>query len=206
MSKRASKAPSFYEPYTLFLVFAGVSVGTFLLQQPVRLALLWTTLLILCVLHQGSHKVEVGFSLPALGRGMLLGLVISLPLLAFLSEQLRDFAERLYATKDVISLFYQVCLVSAPIEEFFFRGVVQERKGSSVSVALYAGAALLYFLPHAPILATFIVFLAMGALGTLYAYVCEHYGLAASVGCHVVVGFVLQVVPSLIATLRMMLS
>lgn len=206
MSGRAPKRLSFDEPYFLFLIFAGVGVGTILLQQPVRLALLWTTLLILCVLHGGGHKLEMSFSLPGIGRGMLLGLVISLPLLAFLSDQLRIFAERLYDTADLVALFYQVCFVSAPVEECFFRGVVQDSKGSSVSIAMYSGAALLYFLPHAPLLATFIVFVAMGMLGIVYAYVRDQYGLAASVACHVVVGFILQVVPSLIAAFRMMLS
>ncbi len=206
MNKRVAVRLAVSEPYLLFLIFAGIALGTVLLQQSPRFALLWVTLVILSLLYRSKHEVEVGFSLPSVGRGALLGLVISVPLLAFLSEQLRAFTERLYGTQDIVSLFYQVCFISAPIEEYFFRGVVQGQRGSSVSIALYALTALLYFLPYAPLLATFIVFVALGVLGIVYSYVRERYGLAASVACHVVVGFVLQIAPSLIASLRLMLS
>jgi len=205
MSKRVSARFPISEPYLLFLVFAGIALGTVLLQQAPRFALLWVTLVLLSLIYRSKHEVEVGFTLPGVGRGALLGLVISVPLLAFLSEQLRAFSERLYGTQDIVLLLYQVCFISAPLEEYFFRGIVQSQKGSSVSIALYAVTALLYFLPHAPLLATFIVFVALGVLGIVYSYVREHYGLAASVACHVVVGFILQVLPSLIASFRTML-
>jgi membrane protease YdiL (CAAX protease family) len=206
MSRRASARATLSEPYLLFLVLVGIGLGTISVRQPVRLALLWVALVALSVIYRSHHEVDVGFSLPSLGRGALLGLVISVPLLAFLAGQLRAFNERLYDTADIVLLLYQVCFISAPLEEYFFRGIMQSQKGSSVAIGLYAVLALLYFLPHAPLLATFIVFVAMGILGIVYGYVREHYGLAASVGCHVVVGFVLQVAPSLISSLRSMLS
>jgi hypothetical protein len=205
MNKRTGARFPISEPYLLFLIFAGIALGTVLLRQAPRFALLWVTLVILSLLYRSKHTVEIGFSLPSVGRGALLGLVISVPLLAFLSDPLRAFSERLYNTRDIVLLFYQVCFISAPLEEYFFRGIVQDQRGSSVSIALYALTALLYFLPYAPLLATFIVFVALGVLGIVYSYVREHYGLAASIACHVVVGFVLQVLPSLIASLRTML-
>lgn len=205
MSKRASRGASGREPYLLFLVFAGVGLGIVLLDQPTRLALLWVTLVALSLFYRSAHRVEIIFSLPSLARGALLGLVISVPLLAFLSAQLRQFTEDLYATQDIGLLFYQICFVSAPVEEYFFRGVVQGQRGSSVGTALYAATALVYFLPHDP-LAAVLALVAMGLLGMLYGYVRDRHGLAAAIACHVVVGFVLQVVPSLLAAFRAMLS
>jgi len=205
MTERTSLAHRIGEPYLLFLVFAGVGLGTILVYQNVRLAVLWAVLVLLCVLFRSAHEVRFTFSASSLWRGALLGLVISVPVLLFLSGHLRRFTERLYATDDVVLLFYQICFVSAPVEEYFFRGIVQSRKGSSVSSGLYAAAGLLYFLPHAPFLVAFVVALVMGVLGIVYAYVCDQHGLVASVACHVVVGFVLQVMPSLIATMQTML-
>ena len=204
MSKRTK--PPFLEPYFLFLVFVGIGLGTIMLDESVRLAMLWTTLAILSVAYRAEHEVDATFSLAGVGRGALLGLVISLPLLAFLSEQFRTFTERLYGTRDVVMIFYQVCFVSPLVEEYFFRGIVQGSKGSSVSIALYALTALLFFLPHTNLLASVIIFTAMGLLGIVYAYVADRYGLAASMASHVVVGFILQVTPSLIAGLREMLA
>lgn len=205
MNRQAGERFPVSEPYLLFLIFAGIALGTVLLRQAPRFALLWVTLVVLSLLYRGKHEVDIGFSLPNVGRGALLGLVISVPLLAFLAEPLRAFSEGLYGTRDVVYLFYQVCFISAPLEEYFFRGIVQSQRGSSASIGLYALTALLYFLPYAPPLATFIAFVALGVLGIVYSYVREHYGLAASLACHVVVGFVLQVLPSLIASLRTML-
>ncbi|MCD6518429.1 MAG: CPBP family intramembrane metalloprotease [Anaerolineae bacterium] len=193
------------DPYLLFLLFIGVGLGTVLLPQPVRMAVLWTTLALLSVFYRGQYKVSLDFSLSALGRGALLGGVVSLPLLAFLSTQLQPFVERLYATQDIVALFYQICFVAAPVEEYFLRGVLRETKGASISIALYAVTALLYFLPHAPVLASLIMLVGMGLFGLVYNYVRERYGLAAAIACHVVVGFFLQVMPSVLKALRLVL-
>ncbi len=190
----------------MFLIFCGIGLGTVLFRQAERLALLWTTLAILGVLYHSRAGVNLAFSLPNVGRGAALGLVISVPVLAFLARPLAEFNQRLYATDSVVLLFYQVCFASAPVEEYFFRGILQSRRGSSASLACYAATALLFFLPHAPLLAALLMLVAMGVLGIVYGSVYDHYGLSAAVACHVVVGFVLQVCPSLIAGLRAMLA
>ncbi len=205
MSKRAARVPSIYEPYFLFLIFVGIGLGTILIEQKVRLAALWSTMILLSVLYRGRLNVDMDFAPASVSRGALLGLVISMPILAFLISQLRVFTERLYATNDVVMLFYPVCFVAAPAEEYFFRGIIQSRYGSSVSTTLYAGTALLYFLPHAPLPVSFIVFVAMGTLGIVYGFVRERHGLSAAIACHVVVGLVLQVIPSLTEALRVLL-
>lgn len=205
MSRRVAR-PSIEDPYLLFLIFVGIGVGTILLDPPVRLTLLWVTLAILTILYGGRQPVDVAFTLGNVARGALLGLIIAAPLLVFLSGQVRYFTERLYGTRNTLLLFYQICLVSAPIEEAFFRGVVQQHKGSSASIALYGVTALLYFSPHVPLLATFIVFVAMGVLGIVYTSVYERYGLTASIASHVVIGFVLQMIPSLWSSLSGILA
>ncbi len=196
MSRRLVR-PSLEDPYLLFLIFAGIGVGTILLSPSLRLTILWVTLALLSILYGGRQPIDTAFTLGNVAKGALLGLVIAVPLVAFLSGQVRVFTERLYGTSDTLLLFYQICLVSAPVEEAFFRGIVQQYKGSSASIALYAITALLYFLPHVPLLAAFIVFVAMGVLGIVYSSVYERYGLTAAIASHVAVGFVLQIVPAL---------
>ncbi|MHB0858856.1 MAG: CPBP family intramembrane glutamic endopeptidase [Anaerolineae bacterium] len=206
MTKRARATHPLQQPYLLFLIFVGVGLGTLLLGQAARLAVMWATLVILSLLYSGRQAVELDFSLSNVGRGALLGAVIGVPLLAFLPEPLRVFSERLYGTNNVVLLFYQVCFVAAPVEEYFFRGVIQGSLGPSVSIGLYAATALLLFVPHAPVLAALIVFLAMGLLGIVYSNVRERHGLAATISCHIVVGFVLQVLPSMLGILQSMLA
>ena len=205
MSGRRS-TPALLEPYFLYLILAAVGLGTVFLAQSTRLALLWTVLAVMGVLYQGMRPIDWRFSLPDVGRGALVGLVIGVPLLAFLSGSLQVYVERLYGTGDAAMLYYQACFVAAPAEELFFRGVVQTQRGISVSTALYAVTALVYFLGKAPLLGVFLAFVAMGILGFLFSYVADRYGLAAAVACHVAMGFLLQVMPSLIAAMRMILA
>ncbi|MBC7292601.1 MAG: CPBP family intramembrane metalloprotease, partial [Thermoleophilia bacterium] len=119
--------------------------------------------------------------------------------------QLRIFAERLHATQNPVLLFYQVCFISAPVEEAFFRGVIFEEKGSSAAAGFYAASAFLFYAPHVPILVALLVTLAMALLGVVYGHVRERYGLVAAIASHVVAGFTLQVLPSWLDALRTLL-
>ena len=76
MSRRLLR-PSLEDPYLLFLVFAGVAVGTVLLAPPVRLPILWVTLAVLSVLYGGRQPIEGAFTLGNIAKGALLGLVIA---------------------------------------------------------------------------------------------------------------------------------
>jgi membrane protease YdiL (CAAX protease family) len=203
VTKRRSAALN--EPLLLFYVFVGVGLGTVALPQDTRLAVLWTTLALLTLLRWAREGVQLDLSVPAVGRGALLAGVISLPLLALLPGQLQVFAERLYGTNQVVLLFYQVCFVSAPVEEAFFRGVILDDRGPSMAAGLYALSVFLLFAPHVPILVALLVAFAAALLGLIYGYVREHYGLAAAITCHVVSGFMLQVMPSLIDVLHTLL-
>ncbi len=207
MNRGAARSPAVIsETYLYFMAFAGAGLATLPLGQPARMAVLLAILAGMAVVYRMSHVIEGGFSPRSLGRGALLGLVISVPVLAVLPAPLRQFNERLYGTSDAVMLFYQTCLVAAPLEELFFRGIVATGEGSSASVGLYAALGLIYFAPHAPLLAVAAVVLAYGVLGIVYTYVHENHGLAAAVACHAVAAFVLNVAPSLLGALRAILA
>jgi len=194
------------DAYLLFLIYAGVGVGTVLVAQPGRQALLLVALAIVSLVYRNGHEVDVQFSLANLGRGAILGLVASVPLLAFVPETLARFSESLYNTDNALVVFYSASFAAAPVEEYFFRGIIAERCGSSPSAGLYALAGFIYFLPSAPIARAAIAALAMGILGVVYTYIHENHGLTAAVGCHLAVTFVLQVCPLLLGPLRFILS
>ncbi len=207
MTRRAAGAPATVAaPHLLFLVFAGVGVATIALPQPGRLAILYVALGVLVLAYPGLGSLEWRFSLPAVGRGALLGLVISLPVWAFVPTQLRAMAGRLYGAGDLALLFYQACLVPAPLEEVFFRGILTPEAGAAAGVGLYALAGLLYFAPHAPFPSVVAAVLAMALLGLVWTYVRESHGLAAATACHLVAAFVLLVWPALLAALRALLG
>jgi len=206
MKRGASPRASFSEPYFLFLLFVALSLGTLAIKQSVRLAFLWTTLVALSVVYCGSNRVQLAFTLPGVGRGLLLGLVIAVPVLAFLSGPLRTFNETLYGTNDMANLYLQVCFAAAPAEEIFFRGIVQQRKGLWPAVGLYGIAVVLMFVPHTPLLAALIVLAAMGTLGLAFGYIAAKHGLAAAIACRWVVALLVQVFPSLFVVLRMLFA
>ena len=186
MSRRRSPLT---EPYYLFAIFAAIALGTLALDQSLRLGILWSALALLSLLFRGRHDVEMGFSLASVGRGALLGLAVSSPLLAFLWRDLRALSERLYDTSDIAILLYQVCFVSAPVEEYFLRGIVQPRTGLLQSVAIGTLIALLAFVRSTPILVLAIVVGYAALANVIYAYTRSRHGLAASIACHISVGF-----------------
>ncbi len=201
MSKRAiGSSPQ--QPYLFYIVLVGVGLGTVAMGLWPRLALLSAALAVVNVVCGTKRMVDLNLTVGSITRGSLLGLVVALPLLVFLAEPLRVYTQRLYVTSNTVLVFYQVCFVSAPLEEFFFRGIVQEQVGPIVGSTLYALMGALYFLPHVPILVTLIVVVAMGLLGIVYSMIRERHGVAAAIASHVMIGFVLQVLPLLLDTLR----
>lgn len=202
MSGNASRKGDLVRPTYLFLVFVAVGLGTVLLKQPTRLAILWSTLALLGGIYRSFHEVPIRFAPSHVARGAVFGLVIAVPVLTFFSGPLKAFNERMYATSDAVMLFYQVCFVAAPVEEYFFRGILQSRLSSSLSLGLYVVAMLIYFLPHIPFLAVVIIVVSLGLLGVVCAGIAQQYGLVSAIACHLVVAFALQVVPFLLNPLE----
>ena len=193
------------DPYLSFLIFAGLGLGTWAIDPQLRLTILWMALGTAVLLYAESGRLELDYSLLNLGRGALLGLILSLPLLIFLKDPLQAMALQLFVTNDILALFHRLVLIAAPIEEAFFRGYLQEERGLLPGIVSYALAGLIYWLPRTPFLGLLIITGVMGILGGIYGFVRRRYGLTASIGCSMVVYFVLMVCPGLIDAIIEML-
>lgn len=204
--RRGEKAH--FDPYFAFLLFVGIGLGTWRVELPLRLTTLWLALLGLVMVYAEERPLEARYSLLNLGRGALVGLIASAPLLFLSREFLNTTAARLYGTSDILLLFQRLVLLAAPIEELYFRGFVQRERGVFNGALLYALASAIYFLPGRlsfwSVIA--VVSLGMGFLGLVYGYIYQRYGLSASIACHMVVNFVLMVIPSLLKQIAAMLA
>ena len=194
------------DPLFAYLIFAGVGLGLWQVDLQLRLTILWLALLVALLICCEAEPFETEYSLLALGRGALIGFIVSAPFLLFLRDDLSTFVSRLYSTRDTLALFHRAVLLASPIESLFFRGLLQDRRGLPIALGLYATTGLIYFLPRSPFLALLIVMAAMGALGGLYGYVRQRYGLTASMSCQATASFTLIVCPLLIERLLEMLA
>lgn len=185
------------DPYLAYLVFAAVGVGTHQLGQDGRLLLLWLALLGASLIHATYQPIEWQYTPTRVGQGVAVGLILSVPLVILALEPLRAATARLYPLGSGTTVFQALVLIAAPIEEAFFRGILQRERGFWVATGLYGLAGAVFFLPSvatfpAVLLATV---LGMAVLGVVYGYVALQYGLAASVACHSTVNLALFVVP-----------
>lgn len=194
------------DAYVLLLITGAVALGTVMLRPDLRLAIIWATLALGCVVYLSLQPIQADLSLSKVGRGALLGAVISLPILALLPDELRLFAERLFLSENPVTLFYHICFVAAPLQEIVFRGIVWEQKGQRAALILFLALIVLLFAPHVPLVVTLILLLGYGLMAVVLGYVREQHGLAAAVACHVVAGLLLLVMPALIAAVRLMLA
>jgi hypothetical protein len=184
-----------------FAVFAAAGVATWSLNQPVRLTLLWVVLSVLALVYASGRRMSISYSYSDLARGAVAGLLMSGPVLLTASGLLLGTSQRLFAVQDTLALFWGVVLLMPAVEALYFRGCLQEERGLWISVLLYAGAGVVYFLPvtwegHLPVLAMLVG--GMGLLGFVYGYLRAMYGLAASAICQAVVHCVLFLVPYLV--------
>jgi membrane protease YdiL (CAAX protease family) len=101
------------------------------------------------------------------------------------------------------ALFQALILVSAPIEELYFRGILQRERGLLSAAVLYGLAGAVFFLPvfRSFALILLAVVFSMGLLGFVYGYVCNQYGLGASIASHAMVNFVLLFLPPVLERL-----
>jgi membrane protease YdiL (CAAX protease family) len=185
------------DPYLAYLVFAAVGVGTHQVGQDGRLVLLWSVLLGASLVYADHRPIKLQYALARMGQGAAVGLVLSVPLLILATEPLQAMTARLYPLRGSTAAFQGLVLIAAPIEETFFRGVLQEEHGFWAATGLYGLAAAIFFLPS--IVSFPAVLLAMVAgmtvLGVVYGYVALRYGLAASIACHATANLALFVLP-----------
>jgi membrane protease YdiL (CAAX protease family) len=201
---RSSKSSRWdLDPYFAYLIFVGVGLGSLQVNPEVRLTLLWSTLLTLSLIYAGRKPVTARYSLANLGRGAIVGLIISLPFLLAARGVLHASSIRLFPMPSQAALFQALIFVSAPVEEVYFRGVLQRERGLLSAAVLYGLAGVVFFLPvfRSFALILLAVVLSMGLLGFVYGYVCNQYGLGASIACHAVVNFVLLFLPPVLERL-----
>jgi membrane protease YdiL (CAAX protease family) len=200
-SSRSSRRD--FDPYFAYLIFVGVGLGSLQVNPEIRLTLLWSTLLALSLIYAGRKPVAVRYSLANLGRGAIVGFIISLPFLLAARGVLNVSSTRLFPMPSQAALFQALTFVSAPVEELYFRGILQRERGLVSAAVLYGLAGTVFFLPvfrgFAFILLA--VVLSMGLLGFVYGYVCNQYGLGASIACHAMVNFVLLFLPPVLERL-----
>jgi membrane protease YdiL (CAAX protease family) len=185
------------DPYLAYLIFAAVGVGTTRVAQDGRLTLLWVVLLGISLVDVDRRPIELKYTPARVGQGAAVGLVLSVPLVILALEPLRATAARLYPLGSSSAIFQALVLIAAPIEEFFFRGVLQREHGFWAATGLYGLAAGVFFLPGVVSFpAVLVVAVAgMAVLGVVYGYVALRYGLAASAACHAAVNLILFVLP-----------
>ena len=191
------------DPYFAYLVFVGVGLGSLQVNPEVRLTILWFTLLALSLIYAGRKPVAARYSLANLGRGAVVGFIISLPFLLAARGVLNASATRLFPMPSQAALFQALTFVSAPVEELYFRGILQRERGLLSASVLYGLAGAVFFLPVFRSFAFILlaVVFSMGLLGFVYGYVCNQYGLGASIACHAVVNFVLLFLPPVLERL-----
>ena len=188
------------DAYLAFVIFGAVGVGTWRLDQLLRLTLMWLTLLTLTLVYGSGRRIQAAYGFSDLGRGVVAGLLISLPVVLLARDFLYATSQRLFPMNTPLTLFWGLVLIMPVVEALYFRGFLQREKGLLSAVLLYAGTAALYLLPstvgeYLPILAAFVA--AMGLLGFVYAYLYSMYGFAASLACQATVQFVLFILPLL---------
>ena len=201
MSPKRSKKKRYslakFDPYWTFLVFAVVGLGTWRIGREARLLILWLVLLGVGLIYAEEKAIAVQYGLVNLGRGAVVGLVISLPLLLLARDVLKATSTRLFPLSSQAALFQSLVLLAAPIEGLYFRGYLQRERGLVNAALLYGLGQGVLFLPGLsgfPVVLAAVV-VATALLGFIYGYVCQLYGLSASMSCHAVVNLVLLFLP-----------
>ena len=103
------------DPYLTFLIFAVVGLGTLGIGMEARLLILWLVLLGVCLIHAEGQAIVMEYGLLNLGRGAIVGLVISLPLLLLARDALKTTSARLFPPTSQAVLFQNVVLLAVPI-------------------------------------------------------------------------------------------
>lgn len=190
------------DPYLTFMVFAVIGLVTLRFGVETRLLIIWLVLLSLCLIYSEGQDIAMQYGLASMGRGAVVGLVLSLPLLFFAKDALKATSLRFFPLTSQAALFQNLVLLAAPIEELYFRGILQRERGLIVAALLYGLAEGIIFLPGVsgyPVVLIAVI-MAMALLGFMYGYVCQRYGLSASVSCHATVNAILLFLPSALDT------
>lgn len=186
-----------------FVVLAGVGLASLRLTHPLRLTLMWLVELVLVLLYAQTGKLKSSYSLINLARGLLVGTVVALPLYLSAPNFFYATASWLYGVKDLQVLLERAVFLVPLLEGVYFRGAVQRERGLLTGAVLYGLAQGLIVMSAGNAYPLVVLSLVLGMIvaGLLYGYLCQRYGLTASIAGHVAVSFVLFVLPALSATI-----
>ncbi len=205
------------DPYFACLIFAGVGLGTLGLGVAPRLIVLWTVLLGLWLSYREGQRVQLHYRFADIGRGMVIGTVVSLPVLIAAGRALVTAVPILYvganATGSGVQMsgaaaFASLVLIAPLAEELFFRQVLQRERGVWIATAIYAAGGLVFFLPTAGrFFAVLLVVCGANALlGAMYGLLYDRYGLATTLATHATVNLTLLFVPAVLNSLGFLLN
>ncbi len=205
VSKRPRR-PSWLEqidPLYAYLLYLALGLGTLYLQDvAARQTILWTALLVLGgLLTLVDTDMSHGMTSGSLAWGLGIGAVIGLPLFILAGPGLAATAAALYPDLDSGALFQALIFVGPLGETFFFRGVLQDRRGIGISIL---GAGLGYIIFYLPALAAGTPVYLIAAvffftvMAGVYSYVRNRYGLAAALLCQSAANLMLMFLPRIL--------
>lgn len=201
------------DPYFASLIFAAVGLGTLKLSASPRLIILWTTLIGLWLAFREGQSLHIEYQFSDMGRGAVIGLVIGAPLMLLAFRALATAIPILYVSTEPSPLagasgtmiFVSLVLLAPLAEELFFRDMLHREHGFWMSIALYAAAGVILFLPTAGGFPAVLgaVSGATAVLGIVYAFLYERYGLAMTLACHATINLILLFIPTIVSHLRL---
>lgn len=191
------------EPLFLVALQFAITLGTLLfLALEIRYAIIWFAMALLggfFTLTDRSEPLDPVQSAD-LGWGLGIGFIVGLPLLIILRPSLTNISTALFPFVELSSLMLFLLLAVPIAETFFFRGMVQERRGYFISVLLAGLSTLLIFLPAlrdiSVGLAGFVVIFLTG-MAALYGYIRLRYGLGSALVAQIAVNLLVIVLPAL---------
>jgi hypothetical protein len=188
-------------PILVFLVFVAVGLGAWSLAQDLRGLLLWSILLVGSLVLAARRVTRFKLNLGELGRGLVFGLVIGLPLAVLTPEALATTSERLFGLARPEQLLLRQVLVASVVEGIYFRGLLQPTTGIGLAAVLYGVAGLILYLPPAvgfPAVLVAIVVI-MAVLGLIYGLIAARYSLLTSITCQATVSLCLWVLSPILS-------
>ncbi|MCY3780636.1 MAG: hypothetical protein OXG78_10035 [Chloroflexi bacterium] len=197
------------DPLFGFIIAAALSVGlTPLLPDNVELryTLAWGALAGVSVLSWLLGNMErIGQERPDdLGWGILYAVMLGIPLLVFLSQQVLDpAADRLFPGMTAGSLLAFLVFVMPIAETLFFRGLLQSQLAFWLVGLLATLWNIVLFFPvmwqsvtDLPAVTVVLVILLL-TMNLLYVYVRKRNGLAASWICQIIANLIILYIPFL---------
>jgi membrane protease YdiL (CAAX protease family) len=214
-TKSKTRSRSFaLDPLFSCLIFVGVGLGTLGMKASPRLAVLWVSLLVLWILYREGKSFKLKYEFAEIGRGLLAGLVVGAPLLLLSLRALATAIPILFVgaqqpalENDIGTIVFLTVVLLAPLaEELFFRDILQRELGLWVTIALYAAAGLVLFLPTAgqyPVVLLSVVGV-WSVLGAMYGFSYERFGFTTTLTAHAVVNLFLLYVPAVLSYLGLL--